>query len=560
MIGTLRRHQSWVWIAAIPVIIISFVVYYGPGSGGRGSAPKVNRGMIADRAISDTEFHNALRELEILYFFRTREWPALSDFKKVGIEPDREVYNRILVRELMRRNNVEVTPEAVAIWIKTVFRSGEGQPFSRSAYDSFLAAIGQHGADAQDLERFASLEIGRDHLASVFGASGELVTPAEARAAYHREHDLMVTEMVTFPASNYLAKVQVQESAVANYYTNYAANYRIPEKRSAIYVAFPYTNYLAEADKGIAGITNFESQVELHYLQSGATNFTDEATGRVLSKEEAIAKIKSDEREQFARIKARQDAAKLINQVFAATSTTNLAGNLDLLRKVTSTNGLALETSAPFERGGQPMGLDVPPDFAEGAFSVTAMKPVPSSPIMGKDAAYVVGHGMVVPSRLQSLDEVHSQVVADFKASESLKLAREAGQLFSASLTNAASAGKKFSELAAAAGHKAEPVPPFSITSTEIPGMDPSLPLRFFQQIGFSLKPGETARYEQIGRVGVVLHLVDRKPVDEAKLQAELPDFTKRIQTQRRSQAFMDWVNRQAKALNLTLPQQQAGS
>jgi hypothetical protein len=69
------------------------------------------------------------------------------------------------------------------------------------------------------------------------------------------------------------------------------------------------------------------------------------------------------------------------------------------------------------------------------------------------------------------------------------------------------------------------------------------------------MKPGETSPYRQAGRVGVVLHLAERKPADEATLKADLPAFTKRIQTQRQSQAFMDWVNRQAKALNLSLPQ-----
>jgi hypothetical protein len=555
MIGTLRRHQSWVWIAAIPIIIVSFVVFYSPAGRSRSGGPKTDRGMISDRPITEQEFRDSWRELEILYFFRNRKWPETADFKKVGIDPEREAYNRILIHELMRKNHVEIPPEAIAAWIKTVFRAGEGEPFNRGIYDTFLAEIARHGARASDLERFARLEIGRDHLGAVFGASGDLVTPMEAQAAFHREHDLMVTEMVTFPATNFLSLVKVDPSALSTYYTNHAADYRIPEKRTASYVAFPYTNYLAEVDKDIASITNLQERLEQQYLQAGVTNFTDEATGRILSKEDALAKMTSDGREQAAAAKARRAAAVLINQIFAATSPTNLSANMGLLRTVAATNDLKVQMSAPFDRNGQPPGLDVPADFAAGAFGITAMKPVPSSPVMGKTAAYVVAQGQIVPSRLQTMAEVQTEVAAAFKASESVRLARDAGLMFATSVTNAANAGKKFSELAAAAGFEVESVPPFSVSSTELPGLDRSLPLGFFQQVGFAMKPGETSPYRQAGRVGVVLHLAERKPADEATLKADLPAFTKRIQTQRQSQAFMDWVNRQAKALNLSLPQ-----
>lgn len=557
MIGTLRRHQSWVWVAAIPVIIISFVYYYGPGGQSMGDGRRTgNFGTIAGRSITQKEHSDAYRELQLLYFFRNRTWPQPSDFEKLGMNPQREIYNRILLHELMRQNGVVATPEAIATWIKTVFRSGEGQPFNRAIYDGFIADIGRHGATAADLERFAAFEIGRDHLGAVYGASGTLVTPEEAKAAYRRENDLMVAQAVFFPASNYLAKVEVSEAAIGTYYTNNAANFRTAEQRTAAYVSFPLSNYFAKVDADIASITNLQQQLETQYLQIGVTNFTDKATGRVLSKDEALAQMKSEGREQAAASLARQDAVKLINAVFAATSTTNAVDNLDLLRKVAaaSTNGYTVATSLPFEMGAMPPGLKVPEQFSEAAFAVSVERPVFSTPIVGEDAVYVVGQGQIFPSRARSLEEVRSQVVEGFKASESARLAREAGTAFAASVTNSANAGKKFADLAAAAGYEAEPLPPFSLSSSEAPGLDPSLPLGYLQQIGFSMKPGETSPFRQLGRAGLVFHLVERQPVADAKMQAELPDFTKRIQAQRRSQAFMDWVNRQAKALNLAPP------
>ena len=70
MIGTLRRHQSWVWVAAIPVIIISFVYYYGPGGQSMGDGRRTgNFGTIAGRSITQKEHSDAYRELQLLYFF-----------------------------------------------------------------------------------------------------------------------------------------------------------------------------------------------------------------------------------------------------------------------------------------------------------------------------------------------------------------------------------------------------------------------------------------------------------------------------------------------------------
>lgn len=548
------------WYPAIAVIIVAFVVFYNPAGPSQGGRGQMNHGTIAGRPITSSEYQEAIRDLYLLVYLRTGQWPGgKSDFEKFRIDPEREAYNRILVSELIRQQDVQVSPEAVANWIKTVFVAGEGRAFERAIYDRFVADIAKHGAGLADIERFARFEVGRQHLANVFGAPGELVTPSEARNAFHRENDLMVTEAVLFPATNYLALVRTDAASLATYYTNRAANYRIPDKRAAAYVAFAYSNYFAAVDQEMAKMTNLQQELEQEYLRIGATNFTDEVTGQVLSKEAGVAKLRSQAREQAAEIRARQDAAKIINHVFAATSLTNGEANYALLRAVAATNNATVELSAPFERSGVPAGLDVPPEFGQAAWSVTPVKPVASSPIVGKNAAYVVGFGASVPGRAQTLDEVKAKLTEDYRNDEALRLAREAGQVFASAVTNAANAGKKFSEIAKNLGHEAQAVPEFSLSSTAVPGLDPALPLGYLQNVGYSLKPGESSPYQQIGRVGVVMHLVERKPVDEAAVQAGLPAFTKRVQEQRRSQVFMDWINRQAKQLNLSLPPQ-AGS
>ena len=53
---------------------------------------------------------------------------------------------------------------------------------------------------------------------------------------YKREHQEVATEAVFFSASNYLAGVTVPPSALAQFYTNRLAVYRLPERVQVSYV------------------------------------------------------------------------------------------------------------------------------------------------------------------------------------------------------------------------------------------------------------------------------------------------------------------------------------
>lgn len=558
MFGSIRRHQRWLWLIALPFVIVSFVIYFSPTGqspfgGGAGSG--FDYGSINGRKITKQEFDDARRELAVLVFLRSGEWPRTeSDFSRIGINPMREALNRILVRELLKAHHVEVAPESVAAWITRFFRRGEDQPFDIRIYQDFLQRVIQNGGTEADVERFVRLEAGRQHLVAVFGTPGQLVTPAEAEAAYRRENDLMITEAVTFPASNFLAQARITAEALGDYYTNNAASYRQAERRSASYVFFPASNYLAAAETRMAGLTNFQQDLEIQYLRQGATNFTDEATGRVLTQPEAIEKMRGEVRTQFSLFEARQDAAKLINAAFALYDENQPQNNQAAFLTAAAASGLTVRTTEPFDMDSRPEGLDVPEQFTTGVFQLTGARPLVSTPIITEAGVYVVGLGQVVPNRLRPFEEVIADVTDDFRQDEARRLAREAGMAFSASLTNAANEGKKFSEIAAAAGLAAVPLPPVSLGSLLLPNQENLPPLRLIQQVGFSLKPGESSQYVPVGDYGVILHLVERRPVEEAVMRAGLPEFVKRIQEQRQSQTFSDWASRRARELKLVPP------
>src|SRR5271166_404541 len=88
MIGTIRRHQKWLWGVIIAATISTFVVYlnpstkYGGGGGSSGSAPAVDLGLISGEPVTLEQFQAAEREARIRFYLGTGTWPNSEEQKK----------------------------------------------------------------------------------------------------------------------------------------------------------------------------------------------------------------------------------------------------------------------------------------------------------------------------------------------------------------------------------------------------------------------------------------------------------------------------------------------
>ena len=76
MFGTIRKHQTWLWIVIITVIIISFVVYFSPYSNLNRGVRVADFGSINGEKINKSEFAQAQREVFLRYFMMTGKWPV----------------------------------------------------------------------------------------------------------------------------------------------------------------------------------------------------------------------------------------------------------------------------------------------------------------------------------------------------------------------------------------------------------------------------------------------------------------------------------------------------
>ena len=556
MFASIRRHQKWLWGVIITLTIISFVILMDPSYSSRGAMGgaqgKATVGRVNDRDVSADELFEAYHEARIRFRFYAGRWPEQDETSRQMFDADRAVQERFLLLEKMKELRLEVGEEAAADWIAAVFRDRETGKFSPEVYRRFVQTeLRRAGLSEGDFRRFARHEAGIQHVLSLAGVSGTLITPREAEALCRRENEQVNAEVVLFSASNHLASVTATPEKLAAFYTNYAARYRVPERVQVSYVRFDTTNFLAEADQMIGQITNLSQQLDQAYRELGPESFRD-PDGKLMTMEAALAKLKSQERDRRATILAQRKAnefAGQLNERYEKDPT-----RLDHLEQLAATNGLPAGVTEPFTRFAGPAGLRVLDTFAEAAFTLSTNEPMFLEPVVGEDAVYILAFKQRLASENPPFESVRDRVTADHRQMEATRLALEAGRKFHAALTNGLAQRKPFE--AVCADEKVTPIrlSPFSLTTRSVPELGGRVDLGQVRDPALTLSPGQVSDFIPTREGGLVVHLVSRQPMDEARLKTELPAFLERARQDQQRQALMEWSRKEAEQARLTLP------
>ncbi len=531
MIGTIRKHSTWMWVIIIAAIIITFV-YWGasPNRYDQGSGGPVNFGSINGERISQEQFYQARREVYLRYFFNYGDWPG-QDARNMGFDVDRETYFRLLLIQKQKQLGIHVGSEAVARVAAEILRSfNRGNAVPLNVFVEQILA--RQGLTADDFERFVRRDLGIQQLMASAGLGGRLITPQEARWLYEYEHSELSTEAVFFSASNYLAGISATPAAVAQFYTNQMPNYRLPERVQVKYVGFPITNYTAEAT---ALLTNLQEIVEAQYQKLGTNYFRDAKTP-----DEAKGKIRELVLKKAASDRAKKAASEFAQGLFAVEPMR--PENLEAFAK---TAGLTVHVSEPFDRDYGPDDLKVPPDFTKRAFALSADEPF-AGPFVGEDAVFVIAEYKRLPSEIPALEKIRDRVTAGYKMSEAVKAAATAGEAFAVALTNGLAAGKTFSAICNATRVRPVSLPPFSLSTRALPEVEEHASLNEFKQAAFGLAPGQASGFVPTKDGGFVVFIREKLPVALAKMNADLPTFLRNMRQARQNEAFNDWFRKEA--------------
>ncbi len=554
MIGTVRKHQTWLWAIIITVTIISFL-FWGVDKTGRnsGSDGGFEYGSINGKKVTKEQYLKAAGEVRILAFFSNGKWIEGSDLERP--EWKREIYNRLALLEKMKELNVRPTDAATIQWIKNLLTRGAGIEVGFDQFERVIKSnFEPHGVSIEQFEEFSKHELGREHLQATYGMPGALVTPAEATELYRSENDELHTEIIVFDGSNYVSQVKVNDAGLTNFFQTYSTRYDLPERSQVNYVRFDLTNYFADADKEIQMRTNLTAEIEQDYYRR-----TNDFKG--MTHDEAVKKIREDVRKSFALQFANKAAADVILELYKGHDENNPLTVNDLA-KVAEAKHLQVKESPLFDRTSTTNDVHLPASVLQAATRLSNNDPQDlarerlyvSTPVVADDGAYIVGLKQRIPQAPQPLSAVKDKVLKDYKEQEAAKLARDAGSEFGKYLTNQIAHGKTFA--AAAQEKKMKPIKlsPFSINSRAVPELPESIDLRQLKVVAMKLTPGKASDFVATREGGFVVFYENRTPADAAKMQAELPKFIEQLREQRQYAAYNEWFSKQVQDMRIVIP------
>jgi peptidyl-prolyl cis-trans isomerase D len=532
MIGTIRKHSKGLWWVIGGLTVISFL-YWGasvPTRGGGGHASG-DYGSIYGQKVSQQEFDNARREFYLFYWFHNPgEWPT----KMSQNELERETYIRVLLFREAEKLGIHVSDDAAATAGLSLLHSIDrsGRAVSLPAFVKQI--LNPEGLTEADFVRFAKHDLAIQQLIETLGLTGELVTPQEATADYMRAYQERTTEAVFFSASNYLSQVTVTPAAIAQFYTNDMADYRLPDRVQVSYVEFNVSNFFAAAEQTI-GKTNLDDEVQNLFSQNGMESVPDAKTP-----EEAKAKIREYLLHKEGMAEAQKQANDLATEVFNQTPVR--AENLAAIAKK---RGLAVKTTAPFDSYG-PTEFPATESFTKAAFALSPDDPF-AGPILTPNAVYVIALDKQLPTEIPSLDAIRDRVTHDYKMELATALARRAGTNFVSTLHSQLMAGHSFAAACIAAGFHPEVLPPFSLSTDDLPELAGRASLTQLQQATFGTPVGHASGFEPTADGGFIVYVQKQLPVDAATMNAAMPRYLAGLRRARQNEVFNMWLGNQAR-------------
>jgi len=532
-----RKHR-WLLIVVMGITAVTFVFFMGSGpnrgAGGGRTASGDNYGTIYGKKITAEAFRNAQTGFMLSYWFHSNgQWPDKNpNFTDAVLA--REVYTRLMIFQKANDLGIHAGEDAVVTAANGIL-SSLGRNHQAVPLDELVKQVLQpRGMTAQDFQNYVRQSLVLEQLQQAIGQAGEFVTPQEAAAAYQRDHQEVSAQIVFFSPSNYLSSVAAPADAVAQFYTNYLAEYRLPDRVQVSYVAFDVSNFLAGAEATLSR-TNFSAQIDAVYLQYGASAFPDAKTPA-----EAKAEIRTAMIRQRALVDARQQANEFASAVFnqEPVRPENLAA-------VAKQKGLAVRVTAPFAATFGPEEFTAPPGFIKDVFGLTPDEPF-AGPVVGPDAVYILAFAGKLPSEIPPLDQIRSRVTRDYQLRAATALAWHTGTEFAHTLAGLP-ADRGFASQCVSAGLQPQVLPAFSLSTQELPELGDSAELlNQLKNAAFTTPVGKTSGFETNNAGGFILYVQSRLPVDQAKMNSELPQYLAAFRRDRLIETFNQWANLEA--------------
>ncbi len=88
-------------------------------------------------------------------------------------------------------------------------------------------------------------------------------------------------------------------------------------------------------------------------------------------------------------------------------------------------------------------------------------------------------------------------------------------------------------------------LPAFSLSTQELPELGEHTDLNQLKQAVFTTPIGKTSDFETTSDGGFVVYVQSRLPIDQTKMNSDLPQYAAAFRRERQNEVFVQWVNQE---------------
>lgn len=516
------HRQTVVFWILIMIIVLPMIISLSSGSAAGGSGA----GTIFGRKIPWPEYQQEYR------LVRSNLESQLGQLPE-GLEPivEQQVWDRLMLREAARKR-VKVSDEELARYLQQIPAFQENGRFSKPLYERMVQGLRM---TPQGFEARVRDDLRMQKLMESVQAEAT-VSDEDIRQAYLRERSPIRAELVVI--STEATRPQIAERVTDTMIQDaYAANPEAHTEPAARTIAFISRN-LAEAAALVAEPTEeeqkryYEERIELFHRPDGQLPTFESS---------------------------RDDVVKRLKDERATTHLADLAADLEAdraaglrLEQIANARGLSIKQVGPLTAEGDDAAAERPAEFMDTAFSleVGGMSRVMESPM----GVWLLSPIAEQPPRLRPLEEVRGPIreqLINHQTREAVyvrtnQLRDELLWLQQAGWTlDTAYEALELTPLRPAPFAPNEPI--------ESLGLEPSLGEELTQAM-----PGTVSSIAEIQRGAAFGRVLERLPIDDARLAQEREAFRERLLGGKRQERFLAWMEQlrqEAKIRRATEPQ-----
>ena len=515
------------WGAFLVVIIFSFVIWVMSPAARNDDSPTARAaGSLDGEEISFDEFDAAYRAAYFGHVLQSgREASADDSIRNAA-------WLRLASLREAAKLGVRCSDDELVATIRSNFADPQSGTFSPEFYDAFEAnRLRPLGFSKSAFEAFLRQEIVLQKLAELVGRQA-IVTPLEVRRTCESLADSFTVDYAVIDEKSVADSVSVSDDDARAFYDADPSIFTTPETRDLSYAVIPASKF-ANADENAtddALLDFYEAHIDLFAVES-----TDE-NGNTTSSTPDFDDIKDRVREAMAGEAALDAAHAAAEDLFAAV----LPGQSEIIpvfSEVVAAAGYDLESA----KNVSPFSLPVPdaPSFSSTAFTLS-LDPYerPSSPILGKDAVYVLYLDAINAPHVPPFDEVKNQALdAARRKAVSDALAEKTSSISEIARLGIAS-GQSLKAALKGSGVTVKAAPVF--TGRDALSSDDPV-VRSLAQAVPAVNVGEIASPVPSPEGILIPFLKARTPADSAQIDALSPEITRLVRARRAQELFLEW-------------------